>query len=94
MRRHSDLPAHPGLCGSRDGETVEFHIATDNGANGSIFAPNSHLVHHPHIHFPETISLPTFTLDRIFATLAQHRPDIARRIDCCTWTSRVLSRMC
>lgn len=69
------------LCGSRDGETVEFHVATNNGESSSIFAPKSHLVHYPHIHFPETISLPTFTLDRIFATLAQHRPDVARQID-------------
>lgn len=69
------------LCGSRDGEQVSFHVASNNGESSSIFLPKSHLNYYPMIHFAETKSLHSFTLDRIFAAIAQQNPEIAQSIN-------------
>lgn len=69
------------LCGSRDGETVEFHVSSNNGESSSILAPKTHLTNYPMVKFPETVTLNMFTLDRVFAAVAHQRPDIAERVN-------------
>ena len=68
------------LCGSRDGEVVEFHVATNNGESSSLLKPLRHLTDYPFVGFPGTVGIQTFTLDRILAAIANQRPDIAQAI--------------
>ena len=65
------------LCGSRDGETVDFHVASNNGESSSMLKPANHLADYPWVAFPHIVPLKTFTLDSIFSTVSAHRPDIA-----------------
>jgi FkbM family methyltransferase len=69
------------LCGSRDGEEVDFHVSSNNGESSSILPPARHLADYPWVQFPATIRLQSFTLDRIFATVAAHQPEIAQAVD-------------
>lgn len=69
------------LCGSRDGQQVQFHVASNNGESSSIFAPARHLSDYPWVQFHHSITLNTFTLDRIFNLLQQQRPEVAQAVD-------------
>lgn len=69
------------LCGSADGCTVEFHVASNNGESSSLLAPARHLQDYPWVQFPHTLTLHTFTLDRVFAALRQQRPEVADALD-------------
>jgi FkbM family methyltransferase len=69
------------LCGASDGNFVDFHISTNNGESSSMLTPAKHLVDYPWVQFPTTVNLQTFTLDRIFETIRQHRPEVANAID-------------
>lgn len=64
------------LCGSRDGEMVDFHVASNNGESSSMLKPANHLADYPWVAFPQVISLETFTLDRIVALVNAHRPEV------------------
>jgi len=69
------------LCGSRDGDVVEFHVSTNNGESSSMLKPRRHLTDYPFVGFQGAVSMQTFTLDRILAAIANQRPDIAQAID-------------
>ena len=65
------------LCGSRDGETVDFHVASNNGESSSMLKPANHLADYPWVSFPQVVPLKTVTLDSIFAMVRARRPEIA-----------------
>lgn len=69
------------LCGSADGRSVQFHIASNNGESSSMFAPARHLQDYPWVQFGQTVTLQTFTLDRVVAAVAQQRPDVTAAFD-------------
>lgn len=69
------------LCGSVDGQLVEFHVASNNGESSSILKPARHLTDYPHVVFPEMAHLHSFTLDRIVASVHAQRPDVAQYLD-------------
>lgn len=69
------------LCGARDGQSVEFHVASNNGESSSMLRPARHLTDYPWVQFPQTVTMQTFTLDRIFAALAAQRPEVASAVD-------------
>ncbi len=69
------------LCGALDGEVVEFHVATNNGESSSILRPAKHLSDYPWVQFPSTLSMQTFTLDKIYAAVQHHHPEIAQDLD-------------
>jgi FkbM family methyltransferase len=82
--RCASLPGYlpvQALCGSIDGETVEFHVSSNNGESSSLFKPARHLEDYPWVQFPTAISMQTFTLDRIFQSINVHRPEIAAVLD-------------
>lgn len=74
------LPVH-ALCASRDGDLVEFHVATNNGESSSLFSPRNHLTDYPHVQFPTRTMMHAFTLDRIFAVIGVQRPEIAQAVN-------------
>ncbi len=69
------------LCGSRDGETVDFHVASNNGESSSMLKPANHLADYPWVSFPRVVPLKTVTLDSIFALVRAQRPEIAAAIN-------------
>jgi len=69
------------LCGSQDGQEVDFHIATNNGESSSMLKPARHLADYPWVQFPETVRITGFTLDRVVATVKSMHPEIAQSLD-------------
>ncbi len=69
------------LCGSRDGDTVDFHLATNNGESSSILKPRRHLTDYPFVGFHNVVKMQTFTLDRILLAIASQRPEIMAALD-------------
>lgn len=69
------------LCGSRDGDMVQFHVASNNGESSSILPPAKHLSDYPYVQFQTTQTIQTFTLDRIFGAVSAQRPDIGQAVN-------------
>ena len=78
---HQDFLPVQALCGSRDGDTVDFHLATNNGESSSILKPRRHLTDYPFVGFHHVVKMQTFTLDRILLAIASQRPDIVAAMD-------------
>jgi FkbM family methyltransferase len=60
--RHRAINA---LCTDRDGDMVDFHVASNDGQASSIFEFGSHAERHPTVKYVATIKLRTTTLDKI-----------------------------
>ena len=69
------------LCGSVDMQLVDFHVASNHGGSSSILKPANHLTDYPWVQFISTEKMHTFTLDRIYNSIASTRPEIAEAID-------------
>lgn len=61
-RRHHAINA---LCTDRDGDNVDFHVASNGGHSSSIFEFGTHAARLPHVQYVSTLRLRTTTLDRI-----------------------------
>ncbi len=61
-RRHKAINA---LCADRDGDDVDFHVASNGGHSSSIFEFGTHAARHPNVTYVSTLKLRTTTLDRI-----------------------------
>lgn len=57
--------AFNALCTDREGDEVEFHVASNSGQSSSIFEFGSHAEHHPEVTYIGTLRLRTTTLDHI-----------------------------
>jgi FkbM family methyltransferase len=66
------------LCGPKDDEEVDFHVASNNGESSSILKPTRHLQDHAWVTFPQVLRLKTVTLDAVVTAVASYRPEIAR----------------
>ena len=60
--RHHAINA---LCSDRDGEDVEFHVASNQGQSSSILELGTHAVRHPEVTYVGALRLRTATLDHI-----------------------------
>jgi FkbM family methyltransferase len=69
------------LCGSRDNQMVDFHVASNNGESSSMLEPANHLADYPWVKFQQVVKMRTFTLDSLFAALAAQRPEVAAALD-------------
>jgi FkbM family methyltransferase len=67
------------LCTDRDGDEVEFHVASNDGQSSSIFELGSHADRHPDVNYISTLRLQTTTLDRIIFETPAIRPEL---LDC------------
>jgi FkbM family methyltransferase len=65
------------LCGSRTGDMVEMHVASNLGASSSILAPTGHLTDYPFVQFSNKVEMQTFSLDQVFDAATRARPEIA-----------------
>lgn len=77
--RCADLPGYvmaQALCGSKDGEEVEFHIASNNGESSSLLKPARHLNDHAWVTFPQVVRVKTITLDGVVNLVSSYRPEI------------------
>jgi FkbM family methyltransferase len=77
--RCAGLPGYAlvqALCGSADGDEVDFHLASNNGESSSILKPTRHLTDHAWVTFPQVVRAKTVTLDAVFALVSSHRPEI------------------
>jgi FkbM family methyltransferase len=61
-KRHRAINA---LCTDRDGDMVDFHIASNAGRASSIFELGTHAERHPKVKYVGTLKLQTTTLDRL-----------------------------
>ena len=84
MQRISTIPNYIGvnvLCGLRDGEVVDFHVATNFGESSSLLPPTRHLSDYPWVKFPQTVQLTSFTLDTVLRSIEAQHPTIAASLD-------------
>ncbi len=63
------------VCSGREGELIDFHIASDPVAS-SMLAPKRVLSEHPRIRFEERVRMVSTTVDAVMAQLEQSRPDV------------------
>jgi FkbM family methyltransferase len=78
--RCAGLPGYvlaQALCGPKDGEEVEFHVASNNGESSSILKPTRHLQDHAWVTFPQVVRVKTVTLDAVVTAVSSYRPEIA-----------------
>lgn len=74
--RHRAINA---LCTDRDGEEVDFHLASNQGQSSSIFEFGTHAGRHPHVTYVGKLKLRTTTLDRVIFETPTLDP---RPLDC------------
>lgn len=77
--RCADLPDYvmvQAVCGSKDDEEVEFHVASNNGESSSILRPTRHLHDHAWVTFPQILRVKSVTLDTVVNLVYSYRPEI------------------
>ena len=74
--RHRAINA---LCTEREGDEVDFHIASNGGQSSSIFQFGFHAERHPDVTYHAKLRLRTTTLDRIIFGTPGIRPEL---LDC------------
>jgi FkbM family methyltransferase len=77
--RCAGLPGYAlvqALCGSVDGDEVDFHLASNNGESSSILKPARHLKDHAWVTFPHVVRVKAVTLDSVVKLVSRQRPEI------------------
>jgi len=67
------------LCTEREGDEVDFYIASNGGHSSSIFEFGSHAERHPDVTYQSKLRLRTTTLDHIIFNTPGIRPEL---LDC------------
>jgi len=76
-REHPDYNIYQALMTDKDNDSVDFHISNNNGLSSSIFDFNKHKISHPSIHYTNSITLTTTTLDTFYEnTFSSSFPNI------------------
>ena len=73
LAEYPDQRAVQALLSDSDGQEVDFHIASNDGASSSILAPAEHQELWPQVQFQRTVRMHTLTLPSM---LQQHGIDI------------------
>jgi FkbM family methyltransferase len=71
-RQIPDFVAVNVLCTATDGETVEFHVASNGGQSSSALKPHNHLAEFSHVRFDERIRLVGHRLDSVLQFARDH----------------------
>lgn len=82
QKRISADPRHQAinaLCTDREGDDVDFHLASNEGQSSSILEFGTHAARHPSVKYVGTLKLRTTTLDRIVFDTPSLDP---RPLDC------------
>lgn len=81
IRGEPGMVAVRALCGDRQGEEHDFHIASNHGMSSSMLTPADHLHKHPSVSFPATVKMRSTTLDHVMEKVRAETALSAERID-------------
>lgn len=68
-RQRPNFVAVNALCAERNGERVNFHVASNGGQSSSLLAPKNHLQEFDFVRFDQKVELVTHRLDHVMEFL-------------------------